>query len=68
MDGGQEARSDRVALTIGDAAKRLAVSRATVRRLLVRGALVRVRLGRCVRVLAASVDQLAECGGVARAK
>lgn len=57
-----------VALTIADAARRLAVSPTTVRRLLARGALSRVAVGRSVRVLARSVDELAERGGVARAK
>lgn len=57
-----------VAVTIGDAAQRLAVSRTTIRRLLARGELVRVSMGRSVRVLARSVDELAERGGVTRAK
>lgn len=55
-----------VALTIGEAARRLAVSSTTIRRLLARGALARVAVGRSVRVLARSVDELAERGGVAR--
>lgn len=53
-----------VALTIPEAARRLALSTMTVRRLLERGDLVRVRIGRSVRVLARSVDDLAERGGV----
>ena len=57
-----------VALTIADAARRLAVSPMTIRRLLARGALSRVAVGRSVRVLARSVDELAERGGVARGK
>lgn len=57
-----------VALTIGEAARRLAVSLTTVRRLLERGALTRVSVGRSVRVLARSVDELAERGGVAHGK
>jgi excisionase family DNA binding protein len=57
-----------VALTIADAARQLAVSPMTIRRLLARGALSRVAVGRSVRVLARSVDELAERGGVARAK
>lgn len=57
-----------VALTIADAARRLAVSPMTIRRLLARGALSRVAVGRSVRVLARSVDELAERGGVAHGK
>jgi excisionase family DNA binding protein len=57
-----------VVLTIPDAARRLAVSPMTIRRLLDRGALARVVVGRSVRVLARSVDELAERGGVSRAK
>jgi excisionase family DNA binding protein len=55
-----------LALTIPGAARRLAVSPMTIRRLLARGALTRVAVGRSVRVLARSVDELAERGGVAR--
>jgi len=55
-----------VALTIPDAARRLAVSQMTIRRLMERGALVRIAVGRSVRVLARSLDELAERGGVAR--
>ena len=55
-----------IALTIGEASRRLAVSRMTIRRLLERGALVRITVGRSVRVLARSVDELAERGGVSR--
>lgn len=54
-----------LALTIGETGRRLMVSPMTVRRLLDRGELVRVRVGRSVRVLAASVTALAEKGGVA---
>ncbi len=57
-----------VALTIADAARRLSVSKMTVRRLLARGVLARVAVGRSVRVLARTVDDLAERGGVSRAK
>ncbi|MDX2147335.1 MAG: helix-turn-helix domain-containing protein [Planctomycetota bacterium] len=57
-----------VALTIADAARRLAVSPMTIRRLLERGELVRIAVGRSVRVLARSVDELAERGGVSRGK
>ncbi|HEX8875273.1 MAG TPA: helix-turn-helix domain-containing protein [Phycisphaerales bacterium] len=57
-----------VALTIAEAARRLAVSPMTIRRLLARGALSRVAVGRSVRVLARSVNELAERGGVSRAK
>lgn len=56
-----------VALTIEAAARRLAVSRTTIRRLLARGVLRRVAVGRSVRVLARSVDELAERGGVRHA-
>lgn len=49
--------------TIRAAARRLAVSQATIRRLLARGALGRVAVGRSVRVLSRSVDDLAERGG-----
>ena len=54
-----------VALTIPEAARRLAVSPMTIRRLLARGELTRVRVGRSVRVLASSVAALAAKGGVA---
>jgi excisionase family DNA binding protein len=57
-----------VALTIAEAARRLAVSQMTIRRLLARGELTRIAVGRSVRVLARSVDELAERGGVTRAK
>lgn len=57
-----------VALTIADAAHRLAVSEMTIRRLLDRGALVRIAVGRSVRVLARSVEELAERGGVSHEK
>jgi len=57
-----------VAMTIGDTARRLAVSPTTVRRLLERGELTRIDLGRAVRVLSRSVDEFAERGGVANAK
>ena len=56
-----------VALTIREAARRLALSPTTIRRLLNRRALGRVAVGRSVRVLARSVDELAERVGVARA-
>lgn len=64
-----DVESPKVAISIADAARRLSVSPVTVRRLLDRGALVRVEIGRSVRVLARSVDELAERGGwpVARA-
>jgi len=58
-----EAESPPVALTIADAARRLAVSPTTIRRLLARGGLARIAVGRSVRVLARSVDELAERGG-----
>jgi excisionase family DNA binding protein len=54
----------RVAITIAEAARRLDLSRMTIRRLLDRDELSRVRVGRSVRVLARSVDELAERGGV----
>jgi excisionase family DNA binding protein len=60
--------SNPVALTIRDAARRLAVSPMTIRRMLERGDLARITIGRSVRVLARSVDELAERGGVARGK
>lgn len=60
-----ELKPPAVALTITEAARRLAVSPMTIRRLLTRGALSRVAIGRSVRVLARSVDELAERGGVA---
>lgn len=55
-----------VALKIADAARLLAVSPMTIRRLLARGELSRVAVGRTVRVLARSVDEFAERGGVSR--
>jgi len=64
----KEVETPPVALTIADAARRLAVSPMTIRRLLERDALVRIAVGRSVRVLARSVDELAERGGVPRAK
>ncbi len=54
-----------VAVTIAGAAHRLAVSEMTIRRLLARGVLVRIAVGRSVRVLIKSVDELAERGGAA---
>lgn len=57
-----------VAVTIAEAARRLAVSPMTIRRLLERGALVRVGVGRSVRVLARSVNELAERGGTSHGK
>ncbi|MBX3405059.1 MAG: helix-turn-helix domain-containing protein [Phycisphaeraceae bacterium] len=57
-----------IALTIAAAARRLAVSPMTVRRLLARGALLRIAVGRSVRVLARTVDELAERGGVTNAR
>lgn len=54
------------ALTIPEAARRLAVSPMTIRRLLARGELGRIAVGRAVRVLARTVDELAERGGVSR--
>lgn len=58
--------NENIALTIGCAARRLAVSASTIRRLLARGELVRISVGRSVRVLARSVDELAERGGLTR--
>jgi excisionase family DNA binding protein len=57
--------SSPVAFKILEAARRLEVSPMTIRRLLARGALTRVRVGRSVRVLASSVSALAERGGEA---
>jgi excisionase family DNA binding protein len=58
----------RVAESLARAARRLDVSVPTVRRLLAKGELSRVQIGRAVRVLSRSVDELAERGGVNRAK
>lgn len=63
-----KAESPAVAMTVRNAARRLEVSTSTIRRLLERGVLVRITIGRSVRVLARSVDELAERGGVARGK
>jgi len=58
-----------VALTIADAARRLSVSPMTIRRLLRRGTLYRISIGRSVRVLTRSIDEFADRGeGVARAE
>lgn len=57
-----------LALTIGDAAQRLSVSAMTIRRLLASGQLVKVVIGRSIRVSARSVEALVERGGVARAQ
>jgi excisionase family DNA binding protein len=57
-----------VAITGEEAARRLSVSRSTIRRLLARGELTRVRLGRSVRILAASVEALAARGGAIRGR
>jgi len=57
-----------VVLTIPEAARRLAVSQLTVRRLMADGALSRVVIGRSVRVVTRSLDELAERGGVSRAR
>lgn len=51
---------------VQSAARRLAISTSTVRRLIRCGALRTVIIGRSVRVLRQSVDELAERGGVAR--
>lgn len=56
-----------VALTVAESAWQLGVSQMTIRRLLAHGALVRVKVGRSVRVLARSVDEFAQRGGVDRA-
>ena len=53
-------------VSIRDAARRLAISTSTVRRLLKRGELERVRLGRSVRVLNRSIVSLVARGGVGR--
>lgn len=57
-----------VALTIGEAARRLAVSPMTIRRLIERGELKRIALGRSVRVPARSIDDLIERGGAGVAR
>lgn len=49
-----------VAVTIADAARRLAVSETTVRRLLASRSLTSVRIGRAVRVLSRSVDEFVD--------
>ncbi len=49
--------------TIGQTAKKLHVSPMTVRRLLDRGELQRVRVGRAVRILASSIEAFAAKGG-----
>ena len=49
-----------VAMTIPEAARRLAVSPMTIRRLLDRGELARIRIGRSVRVSASSVAALVQ--------
>jgi excisionase family DNA binding protein len=67
MDRNKEG-TQQVAVTIREAARRLSVSYITVWRMLNRGDLTRVRIGRSVRVLARSVDELAERGGVPRAQ
>ena len=59
--------SDPLALTIPQAGEQLAVSRSTIRRLLSRGDLKQIKIGRAVRVLASSVDELAARGGIPRA-
>lgn len=56
----QSGRGDQRLLTIVETARRLAVSTATVRRLLARGELRAVRIGRCVRITADSVAILAQ--------
>lgn len=68
MERNKKVESPPVALSIADAARRLSVSPTTIRRLLARRALVRITIGRSVRVLARSVDELAERGGVARGR
>lgn len=57
-----------VLLTIPETAKRLHVSVMTVRRLLARGELARVRIGRAVRVTEASVVEFAKRGGHTHAR
>ncbi|HYF14042.1 MAG TPA: excisionase family DNA-binding protein [Phycisphaerales bacterium] len=54
-----------VALTVREAARRLSLSQSTIWRLLARGTLARVRVGRSVRVLAKSVEEFAAKGGAA---
>ncbi len=57
-----------VLFTIPEAAKRLHVSVMTARRLLARGELTRVRIGRAVRVTEASVLEFAKRGGQTNAR
>jgi excisionase family DNA binding protein len=49
--------------TFNETAKAMHVSRRTVARLAATGALKTARLGRCVRVVASSVDELISKGG-----
>lgn len=56
----QSSGRDQRLLTIVETARRLVVSTATVRRLLAKGELRAVRIGRCVRITADSVAILAE--------
>jgi len=53
-----EKSPERMAVTVPEAARRLSVSTATVWRLLDRGDLARVRIGRAVRVPVESIDAL----------
>lgn len=57
-----------IAMTIAEASRALSVSPMTIRRLLERGELRRVAVGRSVRVLAQSVASFAERGGVFHGK
>ena len=63
---------DRLLLTVDDAARRLGVSRRSLYRMLERGDIGSVRIGRCRRIVTAHLDALAadrdqrrERGGVA---
>jgi excisionase family DNA binding protein len=49
---------DRPVISIRDTARRLSISTSTVRRLLKRGELERVRIGRSVRILNCSIASL----------
>lgn len=56
-----------VLLTIEEAAKHLAVSQTTIRRLWESGELKRVTIGKAVRLLARSVEEFAQKGGATHA-
>ncbi|MHB8488115.1 MAG: helix-turn-helix domain-containing protein [Candidatus Dormibacteria bacterium] len=57
MASGLDVRTSRALVTIKDAAAYLSCSRRHVERLLARGELPRVRLGRSVRIVVADLDR-----------